>query len=265
MRIALVTGPGSGIGRATALQLAALGFHIVAAGRHPERIGPVVDLIESRGGSAEFLRLDLASLATVRDAAAGFLGSDRLLDVLVNNAGIGLGRGLTADGFEIHFGINHLGHFLLARELIPTLRPKGRVVSLASAVHHRARGIDFTRVRRRTVLTGYAEYGVSKLANVLFVRELARRHPELRAYAVHPGLVDTPLIPRWVRPFTGGSMLTPEQGADTVVWCATSSDVSGESGGYYQFRARTAPSSYARDDTLAAELWDRSEEWCGLR
>jgi NAD(P)-dependent dehydrogenase (short-subunit alcohol dehydrogenase family) len=265
MPIALVTGPGSGIGRATALRLAALGFHVVAAGRHPEKIGPVVDLIASRGGTGEFLPLDLGSFASVREAATRYLHSNRPLDILVNNAGIGLGRGLTEDGFEIHFGINHLGHFLLTRELIPVFSPGARVVSLTSAIHSRARGIDFSRVRRGTVLTGYAEYGVSKLANVLFIRELARLHPRLHTYAVHPGLVDTPLIPGWVRLFTGGSMLTPEQGADTVVWCATSDQITGESGGYYQFCHRTTPSSPAQDDTLARALWERSEEWCGLR
>ena len=262
MPIALVTGPGSGIGRATALELAVRGFHVVAAGRREARIQPVIDAIAGRGGTAEFLELDLGSLASVRGAATRFLDSGRPLDVLVNNAGIGLGRGRTEDEFEVHFGVNHLGHFLLTHELVPALQSRARIVSLASAIHFRARGIDFARVRQGTTLTGYAEYAVSKLANVLFVRELARRHPESRAYAVHPGLVDTPLIPRWVRLFTRGSMLNPEQGADTVVWCATSDEVAHESGGYYQFRQRAMPSPYAQDDTLAAELWERSEEWC---
>jgi NAD(P)-dependent dehydrogenase (short-subunit alcohol dehydrogenase family) len=262
MAIALVTGPGSGIGRATALELASRGFHLVAAGRFEARIQPVIDLIRERGGSSEFLELDLASLDSVRSAAAAFVGTGRTLDVLVNNAGIGINRrGLTEEGFEVHFGINHLGHFLLTRDLAPALHPGSRVVSVASAVHFRADGIDFAAARRPTGLIGYAEYGTSKLANVLFVRELARRRPQWNVYAVHPGLVDTALIPGWVRLFTRG-MLTPEQGADTVVWCATSDEVRGESGLYYQRRRSVDPSRAAQDDDLARDLWEHSEDWC---
>ena len=262
MSIALVTGPGSGIGRATALELASRGLHLVAAGRSEARIKPVIDLIRQQGGSAEFLELDLASFDSVRSAASAFLATGRNLDVLVNNAGIGVNRrGLTENGFEVHFGINHLGHFLLTRDLGPAFRPGSRVVAVASAVHFRANGIDFAAVRRPTRLIGYAEYGVSKLANVLFVRELARRQPQWNVYAVHPGLVDTDLIPGWVRLFTR-RMLTPEQGADTVVWCATSDEVSGDSGLYYQRRQVADPSDAARDDDLARDLWERSEDWC---
>lgn len=234
-----------------------------AAGRSEARIEPVVESIRAAGGSAEFVELDLASMTSVREAAESVAESGRSLDLLVNNAGIGVNRrGVTEDGFEVHFGINHLGHFLLTRELLPRLSPGARVVSLASAVHFRANGIDFERMRRPTRLVGLAEYAVSKLANVLFIRELARRHPELRAYAVHPGLVRTPLIPAPYRLLSGRRMLTPEQGADTVLWCATAPEVGDESGHYYQNRAMTPPSAPAQDDDLARELWDRSERWC---
>lgn len=263
MPTALVTGTSSGIGRATAMELACLGIHVVAAGRSATRTQPVLDAIGDGGGSAEFLELDLASLASVRAAAGSFVESGRTLDILVNNAGIGVNRrGLTEDGFEVHFGVNHLGHFLLTRDLGPAFRAESRIVSVASAVHHRANRIDFARMRRPTRFTGLAEYAVSKLANLLFIRELSHRSPELHAYAVHPGLVDTPLIPRWVRFFTE-SILTPEQGANTVVWCATSEEVAGASGLYYQQRAIGVPSLVARDDSLARELWERSEKWCG--
>ncbi|HWL48954.1 MAG TPA: SDR family NAD(P)-dependent oxidoreductase, partial [Acidimicrobiia bacterium] len=185
------------------------------------------------------------------------------LDILVNNAGIGVNRrGLTEDGFEVHFGINHLGHFLLTRQLTPHLRPGSRVVSLTSAMHFRAEGVDFARVLRPTAVTGLAEYATSKLANVLFIRELARRRPEIRAYAVHPGLVRTRLIPGPIRALSASSILSPEQGADTVLWCATSDDVASESGHYYQQRSRLPPSAQAQDDDLARALWEWSEEWC---
>lgn len=224
----------------------------------------MIDSITTEGGSAEFLELDLSSFASVRSAAARFTESGRTLDVLVNNAGIGVNRrGRTEDGFEVHFGINHLGHFLLTDQLRPAFRPGARIVSLASAVHFRATGIDFDKVRKRTGLTGYTEYAVSKLANILFIRELARRQPDFNAHAVHPGLVDTPLIPGPIRALMRQSLLTPEQGADTVVWCATSGQVADESGHYYQRRSIAIPSGSAQDDDLARELWERSVEWCG--
>jgi NAD(P)-dependent dehydrogenase (short-subunit alcohol dehydrogenase family) len=264
MAVALVTGPGSGIGRATAIGLGQAGHHVIAAGRYPERIEPVMHEVTAAGGSAEYLELDLTSIRSVREAARRVIGSGPPVDVLVNNAGIGVNRrGLTEDGFEVHFGINHLGHFLLTRDLAPVLSTGARVISLTSGMHHRANGIDFERVRRPTRLIGLAEYSTSKLANVLFIRELARRRPELSTYAVHPGLVRTGIIPGFVRALSGSSMLTPEQGADTVIWCATSDEVTGDTGHYYQQRARLAPSPVAQSNELARELWERSDEWCG--
>ncbi len=264
MPIALVTGANSGIGRATAIGLAGGGVHVIAAGRSAERTKPVLDEIMANGGSAEFLELDLASMTSVRTAAQSFAVTARKLDILINNAGIGVNRrGLTEDGFEVHFGINHLGHFLLTRELSPNLEPGCRVVSLTSAMHYRADGLDFARVRRPAAFTGLPEYATSKLANVLFIRELARRRPDLRSYAVHPGLVRTRLIPGPIRALSRTSMLSPEQGADTVLWCATSEEVASETGHYYQQRSRLPPSAQAQDDDLARELWVRSDEWCG--
>lgn len=264
MPTALVTGPNSGIGRVTAIELAGAGYDVVAAGRSEARVKPVIDFIGSAGGTAEFLDLDLASLTSVRSAADRLVESGRQVDVLVNNAGIGINRwGRTEDGFEVHFGINHLGHFLLTRSLGAAFRPGTRVVSVSSSVHFRARGLDLDRVRKPTRLLGYSDYARSKLANVLFIRELAKREPGINSYAVHPGLVDTPLIPSPLRYAMRNSLLTPEQGADTVVWCATSDEVATESGRYYQRREVATPSVHAHNDELAAELWERSLEWCG--
>jgi NAD(P)-dependent dehydrogenase (short-subunit alcohol dehydrogenase family) len=262
MPVALVTGPGSGIGRATAVGLGRAGFHVITAGRYPDRIEPVIGEIEAAGGSAEYLELDLSSLRSVREAARQVVASGRPVAILVNNAGIGVNRrGVTEDGFEVHFAINHLGHFLLTQALAPVLGEAGRVVSLSSGMHHRADGIDPARVRRPTRGIGVKEYAISKLANVLFIRELARRRPEINAYAVHPGLVRTRIIPGPIRALTS-NMLTPEQGADTVLWCAMSEEVAAESGHYYQQRTRLPPSQIAQDDDLARELWERSDEWC---
>lgn len=262
---ALVTGASSGIGRATALELGRMGYHIVAAGRSEPRTSGTVDRIRHEGGSAEYLALDLSSLASSRDAASRFEETGRKLDVLVNNAGVGATRGLSPDGFEIHFAINHLGHFMLTHHLRRTFRPGTRIVQVASSVHHRATGIDFDALQRKSrSFYGLREYAASKLANVLFVREMARRQPDWSLYAVHPGLTDTGIIPRYARVFMRQSLLTPEEGADTVVWCATEPDVGNDSGLYYARRSAEPPSVIAQDDDLAAELWRRSELWCGV-
>jgi retinol dehydrogenase-12 len=261
----MVTGASSGIGSATAVELSARGYHVVAAGRSEERTMPVVDGIVDDGGSAEFLHADLASLESARGAARLFESTGRVLDVLVNNAGVGGGRGLTDDGFEIHFGVNHLGHFMLTHHLRRTFRPGTRIVVVSSEAHRRADGIDFDAVQRRTrSLVGWKEYGVSKLANILFVRELAKRQPDWHAYAVHPGMTNTGIFPGFVKPFFR-NLNTPEEGAETVVWCATSDEVANQSGLYYSRKKVWEPSDVALDDELAAELWRRSEEWCGVR
>lgn len=261
----MITGPSSGIGKVTATALARMGHHIVAAGRSRERIQPVIESIEMDGGSAQFLRLDLASFDSVRKAASEFAGTGTPLDVLVNNAGVWRVKGKTADGFESHFGINHLGHFLLTELLRPTFRPGTRIVNISSAVHQRADGIDFDSVTEVTrSRSGLDEYGASKLANILYTTEMARRDPQWNTYAVHPGFVDTNIYPWWIKPFAKLRSISPEDGAATSIWCATDESLSDESGGYYREMTRVPPSEAAQDEKLAAELWERSEVWCGL-
>jgi retinol dehydrogenase-12 len=225
---------------------------------------PVVDQVVADGGRAQFLPIDLASLSSVRSATSRLLDQGRPIHLLVNNAGIGMGRGVTEDGFEIHFGVNHLGHFALTGRLAPLLTAGSRVVTVASAAHHNAPGIDFELAAGRTrSLTGWPEYAMSKLANVLFSTELASRHPEWRTYAVHPGLADTGIIPRWVRPFVQHRMISAAEGADTVLWCATADAVSDETGLYYQKREAVRPSPAATDEHVALQLWERSVTWSG--
>ncbi len=257
----MVTGPSSGIGREVALALGNLGFHVIAAGRSPQRVGVVVDQIRAGGGSAEVLVLDLASLQSVGEAARQI--GDRPVDVLINNAGVGVPRGLTREGFQLQFGINHLGHFMLTRELRGNLVPGARIIQVSSEYHRRASGIDFDLVRRPARrFKGLEAYASSKLANILFIRELARREPQWHAFAVHPGLVDTGIFPSWAMIFIRRNALTPAEGADTIVWAATAPELEKASGGYYSRRQERVPSEVALDDALAAELWRRSEEWC---
>jgi retinol dehydrogenase-12 len=263
MEIAMITGASSGIGKATAMELARRGFHVVAAGRSEERTADVIATIERNGGSAEFLQLDLASLASSENAARTFVESRRPLDVLINNAGVGTAWGSTNDGFEIHFGVNHLGHFMFTHHLRPSFQEGTRIVVVSSELHRRAQRIDFDKLHRRTGLLGVvADYGVSKLANILFAHRLAQLHPEWRTYSLHPGSVDTNIFPAFSKPFLG-DLLTPSEGARTSVWCATSDDVADQSGLYYSNMRKREPSPVAQDDGLAAELWHRSEQWCG--
>lgn len=260
----MVTGASSGIGLATALELAGKGYHIVAAGRSEERTMSTVEEIGTAGGSAEFLHVDLASLGSCRDAARSFVESGRTLDVLIANAGVGGVRGLTDDGFEIAFGVNHLGHFMLTTQLRPALRSGSRIVVVSSEVHRRADGIDFDGVREKTgPLGGWSEYAVSKLANILFARRLAELEPDWRTYSLHPGLADTNIFPAIARPFFRNRQ-PPHEAAETSVYCATSPEVADHSGLYYAKSSIREPSQVARDDGLAAELWSRSKDWCGL-
>jgi NAD(P)-dependent dehydrogenase (short-subunit alcohol dehydrogenase family) len=268
---ALVTGANSGIGRVTALELAKRGARLFLAGRSEERTRPVVDQIRAAGGSAEFLPLNLGHLASVRACASDFLQRNEALALLVNNAGIAGARGKTEDGFEVTFGTNHLGPYLLTRLLMPALEKESeaRVVSVSSEQHYNAPGIDWEAVRKPTAtVTGLPEYAVSKLANVLFSAELARRAPgHVRTYSLHPGVVATDVwrqVPWGVRHVMKLFMLSEEEGARTTLYCATSDDVASETGRYYDKSRAKEPGRVARDEGLARELWERSAAWTGL-
>ena len=270
----LITGGNTGIGLATAIALAREGGQVYIACRSAAAGEAAVARIKSESGSADvrLLALDLASLSSVRACAAAFLALDEPLHVLVNNAGVGGQRGLTADGFEQHFGVNHLGHFALTQLLLERLTASGpgaRVVNVSSEVHYDARGIDFAAVRRPTAtFTGMREYAVSKLCNVLFTQELARRlaGAGVTSYALHPGVVASDIwrrVPRLARPFITRRMLTTEQGAATSVYCATSPAVAADSGLFYDKCAAREPSAVATPE-LAGLLWKHSAEWTRL-
>lgn len=275
-RTIIVTGSNTGIGRVTAEVLARRGARVILACRSEEKTKPVVEGIRSAGGEAEFLKLDLASLESVRDAAKSFLERNATLDVLINNAGLGGQRGTTKDGFELTFGTNHLGHFLLTQLLLPRLRASGatngqsrpaRIVNVSSKSHFRARGVPFDALRSSTQsATGLPEYSVSKLCNVLFTKELARGKAGtgVHSYALHPGVIASDIwreIPRLFRPLVTMFMKSAEQGAETSLYCATSPVVSDEDGLYYDECRPVRPSNEALDESLAKELWQRSEEW----
>lgn len=268
-RVALVTGANTGIGRVTARELARRGARVFVATRDEARTRGVLADIRALGGAGAWLPLDLGDLGAVRRCAQAFLALDLPLHLLVNNAGLAGRRGLTASGFELAFGTNHIGHFLLTQLLVGRLRRSApaRVVTVASRAHYRASGIDWAALRRPTRhYFGLPEYGVSKLANVLFSAELGRRlaGSGVSAYALHPGVVASEIwraLPQPLRWLVMRRMITPEEGARTTLYCASEPSLAGETGLYYDDCRPRTPSALARDAALAAELWQRSEAW----
>lgn len=270
-KVAFVTGANTGIGRATALELARAGAHVFVACRSRPKGEEAANDIRARSGNedVEYFDLDLASLASVRDGAARFLARDLPLHLLINNAGVAGQRGETKEGFELHFGTNHLGHFLLTELLLERIKASApaRIVNVSSTMHYKAKALDLDAVRGFTKsITGLPEYEVSKLANVLFSAELARRleGSGVTTYSLHPGGVASDAYRRIPWPFrklvTMG-MLTNEEGALTSLHCALSDEAGKETGLYYDKSRVREPSALARDRALAKQLWDRSVAW----
>jgi retinol dehydrogenase 12 len=269
-RTVLVTGANTGIGKATAEALAQRGWRVYVASRSAAKGEEAVAAIKAGTGNPEvfFLPLDLADLDSVRSCADAFGAGSEPLHVLINNAGVAGVRGLTRQGFEVMFGVNHLGHFLLTLLLLDRLT-KGapsRVVTVASDAHYSARGIDFEALRRPARgITGLREYAVSKLCNVAFSQELARRTAGtgVSTYALHPGVVASDIwrrVPWPVRPIVTRNMLSVTEGAATSLYCATSPDVAEASGRFYD-KCAERPASAVATPELGRELWQRSEAW----
>ena len=277
-RTFLVTGASSGIGLHAAAALARGGARVFLGCRSIEKADATAAALRARAGAAgaalalEPFAADLGDLASVRTAAAAFVAGGVPLHGLVNNAGVAGVKGQTRDGFELTFGVNHLGPFLLTRLLEPALRAAGRarVANVASNAHRGATGIDFAALRRPTPsLVGWPEYSVSKLCNVLFTRELARRWAGsgVTSYALHPGVVATGLwrrVPQPLRWLMMRAMISPEEGSRTIVYCATAPDLANASGHYYREEREARASAAGEDDALAARLWEESERMTGL-
>jgi NAD(P)-dependent dehydrogenase (short-subunit alcohol dehydrogenase family) len=269
-RTFLVTGGNTGIGRPTAAGLARRGGRVYLACRSPDKGRAAAAAIAAAAGSdaVEFIPLDLADLASVRACAEEFLARDEPLHGLINNAGVAGQRGLTANGFELTFGVNHLGHFALTTALLDRLAESApaRVVTVASDAHFQAKGVDFEAARRRTAsLTGMPEYAVSKLCNVLFSAELARRTAGqgITCYSLHPGVVASDIwrrVPWPIRPLMKMRMISPDDGATTTLYCATSDEVATASGRYYE-RCRERQPNPAATAELARSLWEQSQTW----
>jgi retinol dehydrogenase 12 len=271
----IVTGANTGIGKVTARELARGGARVILACRSRDKTAAVIDELKRDTGNAnlEYVALDLGDLASVRACGEALAARDLPIHGLINNAGLAGARGLTKDGFELTWGTNHLGPYLFTRLLLDRLKQAGaaRIVHVASEAHYRAAGIDWDVLRRPTrTITGLREYAVSKLSNVLFSNELARRlaGTGVTSYALHPGVVATDVwrrVPAPLRWLIKRSMLTPDQGAETSLRCAVAPELAGQTGRYYDVGGvEKAPSKLAHDLELAGMLWTRSAAWTGL-
>jgi retinol dehydrogenase-14 len=273
----LVTGATSGIGKETALRLAMLGATVVIVGRDAARGAAAGAEIVRRVPLArvEVMTADLSSLAQVRRLAGDVLGRHGRLDVLVNNAGvISPHRALTADGLEATFATNHLGPFLLTSLLRGLLErsAQARVVTVSSAAHKQVRAIPWDDLPRGTQYGQGLAYPVSKLLNILFTAELARRMAGtgVTANCLHPGFVRTSLgrdvsgVLGTVLPLVLRLRPGPSAGARTPVYLASSPEVAGVTGGYFVNGKPAGPSALAKDAQAAARLWALSEDLSGL-
>jgi NAD(P)-dependent dehydrogenase (short-subunit alcohol dehydrogenase family) len=280
-KVVVVTGGNSGIGKETAVELARMGAHVVIAARNPAKATAAVAEVRERVGppaDVEKMPIDLASFDSVRAFADAYTKAHDRCDVLVNNAGLMLAhRTTTVDGHESTFQINHLGPFLLTNLMHDTLKTSApaRVVNVASDAHKMVKGLvldDLEWTRRR--YRGFGAYGATKLMNILFTRELARRWDgeSITANAVHPGFVgsnfgregDYGFLGRIGMPLARPFAISSARGALTSVYLASSPDVDGITGQYFYKGQVAGPKATALDDETAARLWDISAQMTGL-
>ena len=275
-RTIIVTGGNSGIGKEAAAELTAMGATVVVAARNRAKGEAAVAEIAQRAphGTVELADLDLASAASIPAFADGFLATHDRLDVLLNNAGLTLRkRRETADGFEMTFGVNHLGHFLLTsllRDRLVASAP-ARVITVASDAHRYARrGLDFDDLMATKRYRYFLQYARSKLANILFTRELARRLADtgVTANVLHPGFVasnfaregDTGRLGNAAMVIGRPLAISAVEGAQTSLFLASSPTVEGVTGQYFVKSAFAKTSAAAADDDAAQRLWTVSEQ-----
>ncbi len=285
-KVCVVTGATSGIGRVTATELARRGAHVVIVGRSAERCASTQQQIgtDTGGAAVDALVADLSSLAEVRRLAGQVLERYPRIDVLVNNAGaMFLTRAESDDGIEKTFALNHLSYFALTNLLMPALKQANptRIVNVASDAH-KGVSLNFDDIQMRQNYSGWKAYQRSKLANILFTNELARRleGTSVTANSLHPGFVNTHFLQSFngarapgIKKVLAGWLLdtasrlialSPEQGARTSIFLASSPDVEGVSGKYFVKEKPAVSSAQSRDQAAAARLWRLSEEMTGI-
>jgi NAD(P)-dependent dehydrogenase (short-subunit alcohol dehydrogenase family) len=275
-KIMLVTGASSGIGEATATQLAGLGHHVVMVARDKERGEQSRARIqrEHSGASTDLLVADLSTTTAIRSLAGEFKSKYDRLDVLVNNAAVMTStRRVTPEGFELQLFVNHLAYFLLTGLLLDTGRSHpARIVNVSSTAHSRG-VLDFNDFQMEHHYRGYEQYANTKLMNIMFTYELARRleGAGVTVNCLHPGVIRTGLM-RGVSPIlhglwqaTGRFFKQPVDGAETPVYLATSPDVESVSGKYFRHCREMGTTRDSNDRDLQRRLWEESERLTGFR
>jgi NAD(P)-dependent dehydrogenase (short-subunit alcohol dehydrogenase family) len=272
-KVCVVTGATSGIGLIAAERLAAAGANLVLVGRDKARGDAALARIRARAPGVRLAihYADLSLLAEMERLAAAIAASEPRIDVLINNAGAMFSRrSVTADGLERTFALNHMAYFVLSNRLRDRLAAAApsRIVSVASEAHRR-NTLDFGDLQSEREYRGFTAYGRSKLANILFTRELARRlaGTGVSANCLHPGFVATRfgdnnggLVRLGIGIAKNLFALAPEKGAETIVHLAAAPEVAGVSGGYFARCRPAAPSAAAQDDAAAKRLWEASEK-----
>lgn len=274
-RLVLITGSTGGIGKRAAAELAKAGAHVIIQGRDAAKAERVANELKEATGNAkiDFLVADLSSMQAVRGLAAEVKQRYGKLDVLLNNAGaLQTKREVTADGYERTFATNHLAYFLLANLLLPELK-KGhqpRIVNVSSEAH-RSGPLNFDDLMAEKSFRGFLQYGRSKLANILFTRELARRVKDdgITVNCLHPGFVASEFLSKggiWsvIKPVAYLFAIDEEQGAKCSIYLCSSPEVAGVTGKYFYKCREKRPRAFAEDDEAAKRLWEVSEKLTGL-
>ena len=274
----VITGGNTGIGKETAVDLAKRGARVIIGCRNMEKGKAALQEVQERSGSKDvfLMKVDLASLDSVRKFADSILNSESRLDILINNAGVmACDYQKTEDGFEMQFGTNHLGHFLLTMLLLDRLKRSApsRIINVSSSAHAMgSQKINFDDIHFEKSYSAWGAYFNSKLANVLFTRELSKRleGTHVTANSLHPGAVSTDLqrhsvlSSTLVAPFRWYLLKSAEQGAQTTIYCAVSEEMEGVSGRYLADCAIKEECKGAKDDDAARKLWDLSLKLVGL-
>ncbi|MDP2343929.1 MAG: SDR family oxidoreductase [Deltaproteobacteria bacterium] len=275
----VVTGATQGIGLEAAKEFARRGARVIITARDAAKGAKAVEEISAAGEGrvvVDVVACDFASIASIRAAAAEIKVKTDRVDVLLNNAGaVYMERGESADGHELTFAVNHLGYFVFTDELLDLVKlsAPARVVNVASDAHQVARkGINFDDLQRKQGYSGVTVYGETKLMNILYTRELARRlsGSGVTANCLHPGVIATGFgtnnsgLMGWATRTLGPLfLLTPEKGAQTSIWLCTSKDVDGVTGQYFAKKKLAKTTKHGRDDDAAKRLWELSEKISG--
>ncbi len=272
-KVCMITGATSGIGRETAKALAAKGAILVLPIRDSLKGDTLKDEIleQTPGAKIELMHCDLGSFASIRDFAKEFESRYDKLHILINNAGIWeTKRNLSDDGIERNFAVNHLAPFLLTNLLLDTIKASApaRIVNVASEAHRQGK-IQFSDIEFEKKYSSLKAYGQSKLANILFTKKLSQKLKDtgVTVNCLHPGVVSTNLfdkMPSIIIKAMGLFMISPEKGAQTTIYLATSPEVEDKSGGYYAKSKPKKPSSEALRQNVADKLWELSEKYTGL-